>query len=92
MATRLQLPLDLAWALSVYKSQGMTLDRVEVSLKRVLDCGQAYVILSRARSMEGLRIVGNISPQAIRANPAVLQFYRKLQVLPSLQENADRDF
>ena len=58
---RLQIPLILAWALSVHKSQGQTLERVKVDLRRTFEKGQAYVALSRATSLETLEVL-NFDP------------------------------
>lgn len=64
----------------------MSLDSVEVSLARAFEAGQAYVALSRARSLAGLRVArGGVTREAVRAHPAVLAFYQ------DLREDADED-
>jgi ATP-dependent DNA helicase PIF1 len=56
-ARREQVPLILAWALSMHKSQGQTLERVRVDLRRTFEKGQAYVALSRATKLETLQVL-----------------------------------
>lgn len=76
-ASRKQLPLILAWALSIHKAQGQTLERVKVDLGKVFEKGQAYVALSRAVSKQGLQVL-RFDKNKVMAHPRVIQFYNKL--------------
>ncbi|KAK9860394.1 hypothetical protein WJX84_000183 [Apatococcus fuscideae] len=82
---RVQIPLKLAWALTIHKCQGLTLDLAKVSLKNMFAEGQCYVALSRVRSMEGLQILDS-SPDCVKASAVVRTFY---QCLISGQEYED---
>ncbi|GAA5907901.1 hypothetical protein JCM6882_001521 [Rhodosporidiobolus microsporus] len=71
---RTQLPLQLAWALTIHKSQGQSLDAVGVRLTSTFEKGQAYVALSRCRKPEGMKIEG-FRPGVVMAHPTVKIFY-----------------
>ena len=72
-----QVPLALAWAITIHKSQGMTLDSVLCDLSYVFTEGQAYVALSRVRSLDGLHIKG-FKPGLLKVNQKVRDFYNNL--------------
>jgi ATP-dependent exoDNAse (exonuclease V) alpha subunit len=65
-----QLPLKLAWAITVHKSQGMTLDAAEIDLGRAFDRGMGYVALSRVRRLENISLIG-FNAMALQVSPRV---------------------
>lgn len=77
LATRTQVPLIPAWALSIHKSQGQTLDFVKVDLRHIFETGQAYVALSRVTTLDGLQVL-NFNPKKVTADPKVKAFYDNL--------------
>lgn len=74
-----QFPLAPAWALTIHKAQGMTLDSVEIDLGRgAFAPGQTYVALSRARSMETLRLTRPLSVRDVQVDPAIAEGLARL--------------
>ena len=65
-----QIPLRLAWAITVHKSQGMSLDTAFIDLTQAFEYGQGYVALSRVRTLDGLQLAG-WNAQALRVHPDV---------------------
>ena len=66
-----QVPLRYAWAITVHKSQGMTLDAASIDLSKAFGSGMGYVALSRVRKFESIKLVG-ISPDALKINKSVV--------------------
>lgn len=68
-----QLPLRLAWAITIHKSQGMSLDSAEIDLSRAFTPGMGYVALSRVRSLDGVYLKG-INNTALQMHPDIFEF------------------
>lgn len=90
-ATITQVPLRLAWAITIHKSQGMSLDKAQIDLSKAFTYGQGYVALSRLRSLEGLALSG-FSHTALVVHPHVLQYDKTLKELSSLATQAFTSF
>ena len=73
-----QIPLRLAWAITIHKSQGMSLDNAEIDLGNTFGFGMGYVALSRVRTLSGIRLVG-FNPKALLVDPEVLIFDKNLR-------------
>ena len=83
---RSQIPLKLAWGVTIHKIQGASLDLVEIDIgSNIFEYGQSYVGLSRVRTLEGL-YVRDFNPKKIKAHPKVIEFYEN-QDLQELNEN-----
>jgi len=66
-----QLPLKLAWAITIHKSQGMTLDAAQIDLSKTFEVGQGYVALSRIKNIDGLKLMG-FNDTALSVDPLIL--------------------
>ncbi len=67
-----QIPLRLAWAITIHKSQGMSLDAAVMDLREVFEYGQGYVALSRVRTLDGLKLLG-WNERVFQVHPVILQ-------------------
>jgi ATP-dependent DNA helicase PIF1 len=74
----LHLPLKVSYALSIHKSQGMTIDALEIDLgDNIFTCGQAYTALSRAKSLRSIRVM-DVSKDSFKINQYVKAFYSNI--------------
>ncbi|KAF4417841.1 ATP-dependent DNA helicase PIF1 [Colletotrichum fructicola] len=90
--SRTQIPLTQGWAMTIHKSQSLSLDRVVVDLSRMFEHGQAYVALSRARSLLGLKVVGADAAglrRIFQVDDAVRAFMRSIETSDMEDRPAD---
>lgn len=81
-----QVPLILAWALTIHKSQGATMDAAEIDVgSGIFECGQTYVALSRVKSLDGLYLT-SFDAKRIRINKKVKEFYESLTLYNETNE------
>lgn len=73
-----QVPLRLAWAITVHKSQGMSLDMAEMDLRKTFEYGMGYVALSRVRSLSGMYLAG-WNEMALRIRPEMIALDKELR-------------
>lgn len=79
-----QFPMRLGWAVSIHKSQGQTYERVNVDIRNIFSSGQLYVALSRCKTLAGMRIIGEITPEKVMVDDTVRQFMTNAHHAPDL--------
>jgi ATP-dependent exoDNAse (exonuclease V) alpha subunit len=80
VASMTQMPLKLAWAVTIHKSQGMTLDRIRCDLSKCFAPGQAYTALSRARTYTGISLARPVTARDVWADPECVRFYARFRI------------
>jgi hypothetical protein len=86
LGTFSQIPLKLAWAITIHKSQGLTFEKAIIDAKAAFAHGQVYVALSRCKTMEGMVLSTPISNQCIKSDAKVSVFNHEIELNPPGQE------
>jgi ATP-dependent DNA helicase PIF1 len=81
-----QLPLKLAWAITIHKSQGMTLNSAQIDLSKTFEVGQGYVALSRIKSIKGLELIG-FNDTALMVDPLILSIDNRIKQASQKTQN-----
>lgn len=90
-----QYPLKLAWAITIHKSQGLTFEKAIIDVDAAFAFGQAYVALSRCRSLEGMVLKEPVRPENVRTDPQIVTFMEQATANPpdeNLLKKSIRDF
>jgi len=86
-----QIPLKLAWAITIHKSQGLTFDKAIIDVSEAFASGQAYVALSRCRTLSGMVLRNPIGSHNIIGDPAVIRFNEQATLIAPDAYTLERD-
>jgi hypothetical protein len=86
-----QIPLKLAWAITIHKSQGLTFDKAIIDVSEAFASGQAYVALSRCRTLSGMVLRNPINARNIIGDPAVIRFNKQATLIKPDVQTLQRD-
>lgn len=86
-----QIPLKLAWAITIHKSQGLTFDKAIIDVSEAFASGQAYVALSRCRTLSGIVLRNPIGANNIIGDPAVIRFNDRAALIKPNAQTLERD-
>lgn len=94
VGTYMQLPVNLAWALTIHKSQGLTFNNVVIDAQGAFSGGQTYVALSRCTSIEGITMKSRLHERDVFVSPAIIDFsrnYNNNELIESAMREAQAD-